>query len=133
MSQENVEIVRRVYEKVTASLEMPPDLFHADFEVDATDIGAGDVGVTRGLDAAEGALREYWETFEDFHVEMEELIHADERQVVTAVRDGGRMRGSDAEVWNRFFHVWTFGDREIIRLSIHTDRNRTIEAAGLSE
>jgi hypothetical protein len=64
---------------------------------------------------------------------MEELIHADERQVVTAVRDGGRMRGSDAEVWNRFFHVWTFGDREIIRLSIHTDRNRTLEAAGLSE
>jgi ketosteroid isomerase-like protein len=133
MSQENVEIVRRVYERVTASLEMSPDLFDTDLEVDATEIGAGEVGVSRGLDVAEEALREYWETFEDFHVEMEEVIHADEKQVVTVVRDGGRIRGSDAEVWNRFFHVWTFGDRKIVRLSIHTDRHRTLEAAGLSE
>jgi hypothetical protein len=47
----------------------------------------------------------YWTMFENFHVEVEEVIHADERQVVTAVRDGGQMKGSDAEVWNRFFHV----------------------------
>jgi ketosteroid isomerase-like protein len=133
MSEENLEIVRRVYERVTASLEMSPDLFDTDFEVDATEIGAGDVGVTRGLDVAQEALREYWETFEDFHVEMEEVIHADEKQVVTAVRDGGRIKGTDAEVRNRFFHVWTFGDRKIVRLSIHTDRSRTLEAAGLSE
>jgi ketosteroid isomerase-like protein len=61
------------------------------------------------------------------------LIHVDERRVVTAVRDGGRMKGSDAEVWNRFFHVWTFAEGKIIRLSIHTDRDRALEAAGLRE
>ena len=59
--------------------------------------------------------------------------HADEEQVVTCVRDGGRIKGSDAEVWNRFFHVWTFGDGKIVRLSIHTDKNRALEAAGLRE
>jgi ketosteroid isomerase-like protein len=69
----------------------------------------------------------------DFHVEIEEVIHADEEQVVTAVRDGGRMRGSDSEIWNHFFHVWTLGDGKIVRLSIHTDRNRALEAAGLKE
>ena len=61
------------------------------------------------------------------------MIHADEGQVVTAIRDGGRIRGSDAEVWNRYFHVYTFRDGKIIRLSIHTDKNRALAAAGLSE
>ena len=132
MSQENVETVRRVYEGVNVRLEPPRELFGADYEVDATE-SAPDVGVVRGFDGTQEAFRPYWETFEDFHVEIEEVIHVSERQVVTAVRDGGRMRGSEAEVWNRFFHVWTFGDGKIVRLSIHTDKNRALEAAGLSE
>jgi ketosteroid isomerase-like protein len=61
------------------------------------------------------------------------VIHADEGRVVNVVRAGGRMRGTDAEVWNRFFHVWTFRDGRIVRLSIHADRNRAVEAAGLFE
>ena len=68
-----------------------------------------------------------------YHVEIEEVIYADEGRVVDVVRDGGRMRGTDAEVWNRFFHVWTLRDGRIVRLSIHTDRNGALEAAGLSE
>jgi len=130
MSQENVEIVRRVYDGVTARLETPREFFGPDYEVDPTDTGAA--GVLQGIDAADEVLGEYWRTFDDFSVQLEQVIHADEQQVVTAVRDGGKMRGSGAEVWNRFFHVWTFGDGKIVRLSIHTDRNRALEAAGLS-
>ena len=61
------------------------------------------------------------------------MIHADEGRVVNVVRDGGRMRGTDAEVWNQFFHVWTLREGRIVHLSIHTARNRSLEAAGLSE
>jgi len=61
------------------------------------------------------------------------VIHADDERVVTAVRDGGRLAGSDGEVWNRFFHVWTFRDGRIIRRSSHTERRQALEAAGLSE
>jgi ketosteroid isomerase-like protein len=43
------------------------------------------------------------------------------------------MRGTDAEVRNRFVHVWTLRDGRIVRLSVHTDRNRALEVAGLSE
>jgi ketosteroid isomerase-like protein len=131
MSQKNVEIVERVYERVTASMEMPPDLFEEDFEVDARGVGAGGVGVTRGREPAQEVLREYWDTFENFRVELQEVIHADAEKVVTAVRDGGQIGGS--EVWNRFFHVWRFGDGKIARLSIHTDRNRALEAARLGD
>ena len=131
MSEENIEVVRRVYEGVTARLKVPRELFDPDLELDQTEVPLDVVGVSRGLEAAEESLREYWETFEDFQIEVEEVMHADEAQVVTAVRDGGRIRGSDAEVWNRFFHVWTFGNSKIIRLSIHMDRNQALEAAGL--
>jgi ketosteroid isomerase-like protein len=133
MSQANVETVQRVYEGVTARLEIPQELFDPDLELDQMDVAVDAVEVGRGPEAAQESLREYWETFEDFHVEIEEVIHADEGQVVTAVRDGGQIRGTDAEVWNRFFHVWTFGDGKIVRLSIHTDKDRALEAAGLSE
>ena len=63
-------------------------------------------------------------------VELMEVIHADERLVVTAARGGGRRRGSDAEVRNDFFHVWTFRDgRSLMALAQEND----LEAAGLSE
>jgi ketosteroid isomerase-like protein len=115
---------------VSTRLETPQELFDADYEVDATDT-APDVGVVRGAEAAQEAFLPYWETFEDFHVEIQEAIYADRKRVVTLVRDGGRMKGSNAEVWNRFFHVWTLRDGKLARLSIHTDRTRALEAAGL--
>jgi ketosteroid isomerase-like protein len=41
------------------------------------------------------------------------------------------MSGTDAEVWNHFFHVWTLRNGKIVRLSVHTDRQRSLEAARL--
>jgi ketosteroid isomerase-like protein len=132
MSEKNVEVVRRVYEGVNARLEAPREQFDPDYEFDNTELWPDIAGVL-GFDRAQEAMREYWETFEAYHVEIEEVIYADEGRVVNVVRDGGRMRGTDAEVWNRFFHVWTFRDGKIVRLSIHTDRNRALDVAGLRE
>lgn len=92
-----------------------------------------DFGVLRGFEASRKALLQYWETFEDFHVEIEEVIHADEERVITGVRDSARLSGSDSEISNRIFQVWTFRDGKIVRLSLHTDRNRALEAAGLED
>ena len=130
MSQENVEAVRQVYERVTASMEWPEELFDTDFESDMRELG---VGAVLRLEATQLALREYFETFEDFHVEIDELIHVDEEHVVNTIRDGGRIRGSDAEVSNRYFHVWTFDHGKIVRLSAHMERRRALGAAGLPE
>jgi ketosteroid isomerase-like protein len=133
MSQANVEIVRRVYAEVSADTwKAPPELFDSAYEVDLRD-AAPDVGVIPGIEGSEEALRGYTATFEDFRIELLEVIHADQQSVVTAVRDGGRLKGSDSEVWNRFFHVWTFRDGKIVRRSSHTDRDQALEAARLQE
>jgi ketosteroid isomerase-like protein len=132
MSEKNVETVRRVYAGVNARMEVPRELFDPEYEFDNTELWPDVVGVL-GFDAAQETMREYWQTFEGYHVEIEEVLYADEGRVVDLVRDGGRVRGTDADVWNRFFHVWTLRDGRIVRLSIHTDRARSLEAAGLSE
>jgi len=131
MSEENVEIVRRVYETSSATRRLDPAVVDENVEVDASQIGGGTV--TRGRDEAEKTLRDYWETFEEFSIELEELIHADEGRVVTLSRHGGRIRGGEGDVWQRFFDVWTLSGGKIVRLSTHTDRTSALEAAGLSE
>ena len=134
MSEENVKTVREAYERINADPQEPasPEVFHPDYEFDARDV-TPDMGIVRGLEAADEALHEYWAMFEDFHIELIEVLHADEKQVVTAVQDGGRMKGSDAEVWNRLFHVFTFRDGRIARVSAHADKKQALETAGLSE
>ena len=132
MSEKNVETVRRVYEGVNARLEVPPELFDPAYEFDNTELWP-DISGVLGFQAAQDTMREYWQTFEAYHVEIDEVIYADEGRVVDVVRDGGRMRGTDAEVWNRFIHVWTLRDGKIVRLSVHTDRDGALEAAGLSK
>src|SRR5436190_23833413 len=132
MSQENVEIVLRIYQQVSAHHLLPKDLFDPACVTDWTEVSP-DFGVLQGVRDADEALASYFETFESFHVEAEAVLHADAERVVTVVRDGGRMKASEAELWNRFFHAWTFRDGKVVRLSSHTAREGAFEAVGLRE
>ena len=132
MSVSNVDAVRRVYEGGGARLEPPRELFDRDYVLDTSDISP-DTGAVRGYDAAQEVMLAYWEMFDDFHVELEDVVHADDKQVIIRVRDSGRVKGSDSEVWNLYFHVWTFAQGKVVRLSMHTDKQRALEAAGLQE
>jgi ketosteroid isomerase-like protein len=131
MLEENVEIVRRIYDEF-ARPEAIRELYHPDFEMDAVE-AAPDVGVIRGFDAMVEALRSYFEMFEEVHLEIDDVIHTDDELVVIAMHDLGRMRGSGSEVRNHRFHVFAFRDGKIVRFSSYLDRNRALEAAGLSE
>ncbi len=131
MSQRSVEILRDMYEAFNRG-EWPVASFSTDFELDATD-AAPDGSVVRGVEAVASEMQAYWNSFDDFRVDIEEVIHADDERVVCVVRDRGRIRGSDAEVSNRFFNAFTFRDGRIARLSFHTDMSRALAAAGLPD
>ena len=45
MPEENAEIVRRVYERVSASMEWPEEPFDVDFESDMREVGVGALGL----------------------------------------------------------------------------------------
>jgi ketosteroid isomerase-like protein len=130
--EENVEIVRRIYDEYVNDAEALRDAFAGDFAFDARDTGP-DIGVVQGFDAMNAALRTYFDSFDDFSVEIEEVVHADQDCVIVAVLDEGRMRGSRAEVRNHRFHVWSFRDGRVTRFTTHLDRKQAFHAAGLSE
>jgi ketosteroid isomerase-like protein len=128
MAEENVEVVQRLFGRVVSTHEIPPELVTADFTLDVSEVSP-EVGVAHGVKAAQEALRPYWEV----HTGVEEVINADGDRVVIALRDVGRIKGSDAEVSSRYFHVYTFRDAKIARQSIHADRDLALKAAGLAE
>src|SRR5215510_3364064 len=109
MSQENLEIVRRGYEAANQTGKLSRKVFAPDLVLDLTE-SAPDFGVLRGIEPSEQALRGYMETFDEFRVEIEEVIHSDEGQVLTAVNNTGRLSGSDSPVTSHFFHVLALED-----------------------
>ena len=85
----------------------------------------------------QGVIR-FWETwraaFDDFCVELEEIIDAGDQVIVIAgVR--GRGAGSGAEVRSPSFpQVWTMGDDgRPVRVEMFPSRAEALEAAGVSE
>jgi ketosteroid isomerase-like protein len=131
MSQENVEIVRRIYEEINVRLEFPREWFAPDCVTDWTDV-APDAGLLEGVDATNAMIASYFGTFENFYVVAEEIVFADQERVVTEIRDGGLMRDSNKEITSRYFHAWTFRDGKVVRLSSHTDRRQALKAVGLA-
>ena len=132
MSSENVEIVRsgfvawdrRDYGAATSH-------FSPVVEIDASD-RVLNPAVYNGL---EGAIRfrdEIAEAWEEFHVEVEDVVPAGD-DVVVLVHSSGRGRASGAKVESRAAWVATVRDQRIARLRLYRDRSRALEAVGLSE
>jgi uncharacterized protein len=131
MSRENVEVVRRGYEEFNRTGVPPADLFHASAEFDATKT-LPDVPVFRGRERFLALIRDYSGSFDDFQVEPEEVLDVGDH-VVAVVRDGGRLKGSDQEIWNRFVHAWTLREGKVIRWASYLDKQEALEAVGLRE
>ena len=124
--------MRQVYEHFSDRGELAVHLASADFEFDVSEV-MPDMAGKHGLEAAERLFRSYAGMFVDFEIRLQEVIAAEGDHVVTAVVDGGHLRGSDAEVHNQFFHVFTIRDGRVVRWSSHTDRQHALKAARLSE
>ena len=76
MSQENVEIVRRIYAEVSMRKALPLEFFAPDCVTDWTEVSP-DFNRLEGADAAQSALAPYFVTFDDFHVELRQVVRGD--------------------------------------------------------
>jgi ketosteroid isomerase-like protein len=75
-----------------------------------------------------------FEAIEDYRMVAEEFIDAGGDQVLVFSREGGRGRGSGAEVMTQpTAHLWTLHGGKAIRMRSYWDRDDALEAAGLSE
>ena len=131
MSQENVEIVRRITDAyVAGDFETALSLIDPDVEVDISMRPDG-----RGHRGHEGlieALRTWTGTWEAYRVEIEELIDAGEH-VVVIDRQSGRGKASGMPLQQSFAAVYTVRNGRVIRIAWFTNRAQALEAAGLTE
>jgi len=134
MSQENVEVVRRIY---CRTLKLDPDLLAGlaeyatpDTVFDFTD-AYPDGEVVTGLEGVRRIAANWpWETL---HFDPERFVEVDERRVLVFVRAIATGTGSGVPVERRTAHECTFSDGSLVRFKVYSDRQEALEAAGLRE
>jgi ketosteroid isomerase-like protein len=129
MSQENVEIVRRVYEAANRSdWDAAFRAAHPEFE--ATFQRGPFAGTHRGREAVQAQLADQRVAFDSLIMEPLELRDSGD-QVVAIVRTRLRPRGSSAEFEIRNGHLWTVRDGEVLSLVSFPSPEQALEAAEL--
>ena len=133
MSQENVEIVRKLIDAFNrGDTETMFAICDPAIELEVSDAYFDEARKYRGHQGMQELFVAQQEVFDPFRIEVDELIDAGER-VVALVRAGGIARASGIEVFGPFGHLWTIGDGRLIHFKEHKHRAEALEAVGLSE
>jgi ketosteroid isomerase-like protein len=136
MSEENVELLRRIFEDfnrgdIEGAIELagtPPEFEFVPSGSLIPDLAS----VQRGPDGFRRVNETFWSEFDDPHIELHELIDAGD-QVFTSFTISGRGKHSGVETTWDALSVWTVRDGRIVRWLGFTDRAEALEAAGLRE
>jgi ketosteroid isomerase-like protein len=89
-------------------------------------------GTYRGRNEVKRFFDDLFQPFEEVLAEPQEFFDCGDR-IVVFVLVRSRPRGSSAVVENRIGHLWTMRDGKIVRFEIFPEREKALEAAGLSE
>jgi ketosteroid isomerase-like protein len=131
VSQENVEIVRRMFDAYAqGGFAAVAEFIHPDFEMTLMahhPLG----GRTYSARNAGRAMLEFVDSFEGFRAEPVRFIDAGDR-VVMAFRERGRARGS-VELEQVFGCLFTLRDGKIARMEWFDSPNEVLKAVGLKE
>jgi ketosteroid isomerase-like protein len=135
MSEENVEVVRRVLDGFSQSdRESVEPLLHPDLEWRTV------VGPLLGVETISGrdamlrfAFEDLPDAIENQHVEVEELKDLGEGGVLVVARYAGRGRTSGIELDQRIASVHRLSEGMIISVGDYPNRAEALKAAGLSE
>ncbi len=129
MSQENVEIVRRIYQD--GLFDHQPERVLALAAPDMEYVNppeAVDAGVRRGTAEVARAFKNLSESFDAYRHELHELFDAGD-SVVAWVSFCTRSGGSETEVVQEEAHTWTLRGGRVVRFEWGRDLKAALEAA----
>jgi uncharacterized protein len=134
MSQENVEIVRRIVEDaVEGRWEESARQLGPDAEWHGTVGGLTEGSVWRGPEQIRKIFeQEDAEAWQERRLEAEEFIDAGDR-VVVLLHEFRRGKGSGVETETDTAVVYELRDGRVVRIQGYMDRAKALEAAGLKE
>jgi ketosteroid isomerase-like protein len=132
MSQENVEVVRRMYAEVKTRPEALFEFLDDDIEWETAGLDLAGTARGRGPATVRSFFRSWIGAFEEWGFEAEQLTDGGDA-VIARIRQWGRGKASGAVVENSFWQVWTLHDGKAVRATHHRTESEALEAAGLSE
>jgi ketosteroid isomerase-like protein len=133
MSQDNVEVVRRIYEDGLFDRQPEQLLALAAPEVEFVNPPeAVDAGVRRGITEVARAFQNISDSFDSTRHELHELFSAGDT-VIAWVSFCTRSGGSETEIVQQEAHTWTLRGGRVVRFEWGRDLKAALEAAGLSE
>jgi SnoaL-like domain len=131
MSQENVEIVRKTIEARNRDLDEWLSFFHPAARTSDRITAAGMSSETQGLDQLRRGAEEWMEMFEDYQMDVVELLDLDDELVLAEVRFKGRGAESGAEVTLLQVDLYRVHEGLITEQSSgYRSREDALEAAG---
>ena len=146
MSQENVEIVRRVYDAgpvdLVQAFREDPKLgaevraafephFHPDFECVRHDLPGGKPYV--GFEGLQAWYLDWLTPWAEYRTAIDQFIDCGDR-VLTLQHSSGRLHGSTHEVTSMdVATLWTIRDGKIARWEIYPSHSDALKAVGLEE
>ena len=84
----------------------------------------------RGPDGFTRVWEEWMSPFQNFQIEIEEMIPAGDK-VVSLVTLSGRTKTGGVEISQAAAAVWTVRNQKLTRAEFHLDRDRALRAAGI--
>jgi len=139
MSQENVDLVRSIFEiwergDYSFATGQLSDEIAADVIWDmSTFRGWPDQPVFHGLDGFTRFDHAWREPYDDWTMAVEQVLDAGGDRVVAVLVQRGRLRGSDAEARLRYGIVFAVESGQIRRGQVYMTVEEALEAVGLRE
>jgi ketosteroid isomerase-like protein len=131
MSQENVEIVRPIYDSLTRrDWDTVFRDMHPDFEM--TTPRGPTAGTHRGRETVQGLIEDAIAAFDNLVFEPEGFLENGD-QVVALVTVSARPKGGSVDIVVRNGHLWTVREGTVLSMETFPAPEKALEAAGLRE
>jgi ketosteroid isomerase-like protein len=131
MSQENVEIVRANLEEFVRT-RRPTATQSPDFVWDLTNYeGWPDKAVYAGQDEWMAFVENWMEPFDDWTMEIEEILDAGDDRVAVILLQRGTLKGSTQAVEMRYGSVYWVEEGTIVRADAYSPAERALAAVGI--
>jgi len=133
MPQENIDVVRRVYELWNGGdFDAAAELLDPQVRWDGYS-HLPESGIREGIDEVRSWTEAFREAWGEVRVEVERLVELGDDTVVAFVRATGRGRGSGALVVSGLDgHIWTLREGRVVAVQMYQGTEEALEAAGLS-
>ena len=146
MSQEPLEVVRRMFDQASRAEEpgrrrfnaLDLDAWEAIFSALAPDVEFNEdprfpeAGVHRGIDAVRSYLARFAESFDEFSFEVEDFVELERDRVLALLRLTTRGIGSGVKVEVEPGWIVTVRNGVVVRVDAFIDRKEALETVGLS-